>query len=75
MFTPEGLDDFAKSLARLNNLPLETAGLYAALIGDTPEIVEDGLVVVRGDSGEILARVRMRSLPRAVKRAIARGGR
>ena len=59
MFTPEGLDNFAKSLARLNNLSLETAGHYTALIGDTPEIDENGLVVVSTDSGEILARVKM----------------
>lgn len=59
MFAPEGLDNFVESLARLNNLSLETAGHYAALIGDTPEIDENGLVVVSTDSGEILARVKM----------------
>lgn len=59
MFTVSGLEEFAKSLARLNNLPLETAGHYAALIGDTPEEEEDGRVVVRTDAGEILARVRV----------------
>ncbi len=59
MFTSEGLEEFAKDLACVNNLPIEKARHYAALIGDTPEMDEDGLVVVRGDSDEILARVRM----------------
>lgn len=59
MFTESGLEEFAKSLALLNTLSLETAGHYAALIGDTPEEDEDGLVVVRTDSGEILARVKV----------------
>ena len=59
MLTPEGLEEFAKDLARLNNLPLETAGQYAALIGDTPELDAKGSVVVRTDTGEILARVRI----------------
>lgn len=59
MLTPEGLEEFAKDLARLNNLPLEIAGHYAALIGDTPELDGEGLVVVRTDTHEILARVRI----------------
>lgn len=59
MFTPGGLGKLTKDLARLNKLPLETAGHYAALIGDTPELDEEGLVVVRTDTDEILARVRI----------------
>ncbi len=59
MFTEDGFKDFAKELAELNGLTLKLARHYAALIGDTPEMDEDGLVVGRGDSDEILARVRM----------------
>ncbi len=39
--------------------PQETAGHYAALIGDTPEWDGEELVVVRTDTDEILARVRI----------------
>ncbi|MFZ4779046.1 MAG: hypothetical protein ACOYM3_27080 [Terrimicrobiaceae bacterium] len=53
------MEEFAKDLARLNNLPFETASHYAALIGDTPELDEEGLVVVRTDADAILARVRI----------------
>jgi hypothetical protein len=44
-------------MAALNNLSLETAMKYFWLIGDTPELAEDGRIVVRDESGQELARI------------------
>jgi hypothetical protein len=57
MFTPEGFQEFENVLAALNGLTPEVAGQYASLIGDTPEMDESELVLVRAESGEILARL------------------
>ncbi len=59
-----GFDDLAEAIAKLNKLDAETAREYAALIGDTPQLDEDGLVVVMRD-GKELARV---VLPSTLKR-------
>lgn len=59
MFTQEGFDAFAAALAQRNNLPLAEAEKYAALIGDTPELTEDGRCCVRDDSGRVLAIVNL----------------
>jgi hypothetical protein len=37
----------------------ETAGDFAVYIGDTPEIDEHGLTVVRDESGNIVARLKL----------------
>lgn len=63
MLTAEAFQEFAQELAELNGLTQEVALLYASHIGDTPEMDEDGLVVVRADSDEILARVKMPEEP------------
>jgi len=38
----------------------ETAGEYAAIVGDTPEIDESGLTVVRSENGMVLARLKLK---------------
>jgi hypothetical protein len=55
MMTESQFKKLAQDLARLNNLSPEIAGRYAVLIGDTPEMDEDGLLVVRDNAGDILA--------------------
>jgi hypothetical protein len=55
--TPESFDAVAHEIAATNNLPIETALGYAAYIGDTPELADDGRVVVRDESGAELARI------------------
>ncbi len=61
MFDEEGFAEFARAIAQANSIPLELASEYAALIGDTPELVEAGsdLVVVRDETGREIARVIM----------------
>jgi|GEM_PF-2506721 len=47
----------ARALQTANGLSEETALGYMARIGDTPELAEDGRVIVRDDSGAEIARV------------------
>ena len=47
----------AREIAAANNLSFETASQYAAIVGDTPELADDGRVIVRDDSGAELARI------------------
>ena len=56
-FTPEGFEEAAREIAVANNLSVETARDYLAHIGDTPEIANDGRVIVRDQSGVELARI------------------
>lgn len=44
-----------REIAALNNLPFETAEKYYCLIGHTPDLAEDGRVVVYDESGKELA--------------------
>lgn len=46
MISPDDFDDLASDLAKLNDLDLETASALLAQIGDTPELAEDGRVVI-----------------------------
>ncbi len=55
--TPEDLSAFAKVLAEQNNLDLPTAEKYASIIGDTPELAENGKVIVRDNDDRVLAEV------------------
>lgn len=57
MFTPESFEDAARGIAEANNLSLETARDYLVHVGDTPELADDGRVIVRDDSGVELARI------------------
>lgn len=59
ILSPEGLEEIAQRLARQNNLPIETARKYANLIGDTPELADDGRIIVIDRDGNELARVIM----------------
>lgn len=59
MITPDGLDEMARDIAQSNGISLEVARRYADLIGDTPEITDDGLVVVPDEQGHGIARVRL----------------
>lgn len=47
----------AAAIAQANNIPTDTAAEYLALIGDTPELADDGKTVVRGEDGIEIARV------------------
>jgi hypothetical protein len=55
MFTPDAMDAFAQELRRRNGLSPFDAERFAALIGDTPEMTEDGRCCVRDESGNVLA--------------------
>ena len=55
--TPEDSLKFAAQIAARNNLDKDTADDYAARIGDTPETDEEGLLIVRNDKGDIIARL------------------
>ena len=46
MISPEDFAELAADLARLNDLDLRTASALLAQIGDTPELSEDGRVVI-----------------------------
>ena len=48
-----------EALAARNGISVELAGGYMAYIGDTPELCEDGRIVVRDDNGVEIARVHM----------------
>lgn len=56
-FTPESFDEAAREIASANNLSPETAGKYLSHIGDTPEIADDGRVIVRDEFGVEMARI------------------
>ena len=47
----------AAELARLNGISEDLASDYLAGIGDTPELAEDGRVIVRDEDGTEIARV------------------
>lgn len=47
----------ARKIAAANNLSFETAREYLSYVGDTPELADDGRVVVRNESGTELARI------------------
>jgi hypothetical protein len=60
VITPEDFDSFVQAIADANKLSIETAGDYAARIGDTPEIdpAAAGVVaIVRDDNGAEIARI------------------
>lgn len=57
MISLHAFETLVPQLAALNNIDEDTAGDYAARIGDTP-IIEDGLCIVRDDEGNVVARVR-----------------
>jgi hypothetical protein len=57
MITPEDFDSFVQAIADANKLSIETAGDYAARIGDTPEIDDNGRAIVRDDNGAEIARI------------------
>ena len=48
MSTMDCFDQMVKDIARLNGLPMEGAERIACLIGDTPELDEEGNVIVEG---------------------------
>jgi len=52
-------DDFSHLIRDIQKLGFDeqTAGDYAVAIGDTPELDDQGLVVVRSDDGSVLARL------------------
>lgn len=50
MFSPENFQEFAQDIADANGIALELAEEYAALIGDTPELDEQGRAIVRRES-------------------------
>ncbi len=58
-FSEDSFEEFIRAIARLNDLPLDVAGDYAAQIGDTPALDEDGLAVITDDAGQVIARVRI----------------
>lgn len=48
MLTPDAFDERVRSIAKLNGVSVEEAGRIACLIGDTPEMDEQGNVFVEG---------------------------
>jgi hypothetical protein len=59
MMDLEALHAFAREIARANDLDQDTADLYAALIGDTPEVGEDGICTVRDSDGREITRIKL----------------
>ncbi len=57
--TLANFEDVADQLAKLNGLSPDTASHYLSLIGDTPELAEDGKVIVIDDDGKEIARIVM----------------
>jgi hypothetical protein len=57
MFSETAFLEAATELARVNHLPLETAEEFLSLIGDTPELADDGRVIVRDASSAEIGRV------------------
>jgi hypothetical protein len=64
MITTYGLVEMARDIAQANGVSLELARKYADLVGDTPEIADDGGVIVREQEREI-ARI---TLPKEFER-------
>ena len=58
MMTDEDLKALAHEIAALG-YDHETAKYWAALIGDTPIVDEDGLLVVVDEDGTVLARLKL----------------
>ena len=50
-------DEQSAALAEANGIPLYLAGHYMALIGDTPEIDDDGKLIVRDANDDEIARL------------------
>lgn len=48
MINLDGFDQMVKDIARLNGLPMREAERIACLIGDTPEIDDNGNIMVEG---------------------------
>jgi hypothetical protein len=61
MYDQESFEAAARAIAAANNIELDLALDYLALIGDTPELDANGLVVVRDDNGNELARITLPS--------------
>ncbi len=57
MMTTDGFDSLAERIAQVNDLPLELARQYLSFIGDTPELADDGKVIVSDEDGTELARI------------------
>ena len=57
MLSEDGFHALARDIARLNNIPLKLALEYTVHIGDTPELDENDLVIVRNEQGKEIARV------------------
>ena len=55
--SPQAMAELAYEVAQLNHLSVEEADVLLTLIGENPEIDEDGMVVVRDRQGEQIARV------------------
>jgi hypothetical protein len=57
MLTPIMFEELAEDLAQTNGLVPDVAGNYMALIGDTPELDDQGKLVVRDKDDAELARL------------------
>lgn len=55
--TPAAFDEQVRDLARLNGVSENRAGELMALIGDTPELADDGRVIVRDLQGVEIAKL------------------
>lgn len=53
----ESFEAFAQAIADANKLDRDTAADYASRIGDTPELDDNGRVIVRDDNGAEIARI------------------
>jgi hypothetical protein len=55
-------EQFQKLISEIQALGYdeETAGEFAVIVGDTPEIDAEGLTVVRSENGMVLARLKLK---------------
>lgn len=57
MMTESGLNEQARVIAEVNGISVQRAAEFLAFIGDTPELADDGKVIVRDVRGTEIARV------------------
>ncbi|PTX93359.1 hypothetical protein DB345_17275 [Spartobacteria bacterium LR76] len=54
MMTPWQLEELASGISRLNGISLDEALVYAAQVGDCPQLAEDGKVEVTSKAGDLI---------------------
>ena len=57
MMSSDAFEELAAEIAQLNGIPVDQAKTYLSRVGDTPEIADDGLTIVRDQAGAEVARI------------------